>query len=61
MQKLSKEIVMWKRLSHFNVLPLLGISGMGTPDLCMVSKWVKHGNILEYLVSHAETNRYKLV
>ena len=61
MQKLSKEIVMWKRLSHSNILPLLGISDMGSHDLCMVSKWVKHGNVLEFLDSHTETNRYKLV
>ncbi|KAF7975591.1 hypothetical protein HWV62_9153 [Athelia sp. TMB] len=54
MQKLRREIQVWKRLAHENIVPLLGTviySGPhnGPPIMGMVSPWMENGNLIHYM------------
>jgi len=55
-----KEVVVWKRLSHPNILPLIGVSNTLFP-FCMVSPWMENGNVMEYLRSNPGTDRVQLL
>ncbi|TFK53487.1 kinase-like protein [Heliocybe sulcata] len=50
-----REIVLWRQLSHKNVLPLLGIFDVGGTDdlgelrLAMVSPWAHNANVINYV------------
>lgn len=47
---LCKEALLWKQLHHDNVLPFLGLDADTFPGfVCMVSPWMQHGTILEYI------------
>lgn len=60
-QRFIKEALVWKRLSHPNVLPFLGVVNSPQGSFGMVSSWMPQGNIVEYLVSHPTANRPLLV
>jgi len=49
---------MWKRLTHPNVLPLLGIS-ITPPQL--ISEWMPGGDLPKYIEKNPEVNRLGLV
>jgi len=51
--------VIWKRLSHPNILPFIGVSLSGEPTL--VYPWMDNGNILAYLKENPEANAVKLL
>ena len=59
-QRLFQEIVIWRRLSHPNVLPVLGVSPKLFP-LCVVTEWMVDGNIMDFTAKHPEVNRLRLV
>ena len=59
-KRLFHEIVIWRRLSHPNVLPVLGVSPKLFP-LCIVSEWMIDGNIMDFVSKHPEVNRLRLV
>ena len=59
-KRLFHEIVIWRRLSHPNVLPVLGVSPKLFP-LCIVSEWMIDGNIMDFTSRHPEVNRLRLV
>ncbi|KAF8187358.1 hypothetical protein K438DRAFT_1517593, partial [Mycena galopus ATCC 62051] len=47
---LAREVLIWKELSHPNVLPLLGIHLIvRKPSFCLVSPWMKNGNVMAFL------------
>ena len=51
LQRLRKELLVWHKLDHENILPLLGITfdfGRGNP-MGMVCPWVENGNLNGYL------------
>ena len=50
----------WKSLHHPNVLPLLGVT-MSDNLFAMVSEWMVHGNITQFVKLHGDVNRSKLV
>lgn len=52
--------MLWKRLKHPNVLPFLGVSTT-LFQFCMVSDWIPHGNVVEFLRENPEANRFSLV
>ncbi|KAF7349185.1 Kinase-like protein [Mycena sanguinolenta] len=59
--KFCREALLWKDLRHPNILPFLGIDRDSFPSLlCMVSPWMKHGTVLNYLKIHGFTNVDKL-
>ena len=52
--------MIWKALRHPNVLPLLGAM-MSNNKFVMVSEWMVNGNINEFIKTHRDANRFKLV
>ena len=59
-QRLFQDIVLWKRLSHPNVLPVLGVSPKLAP-LCVITEWMIDGNIMDFTSKHPEVNRLRIV
>ena len=51
---------MWKRLSHPNIVPFVGVS-KSVHHLCMVSEWMSQGNVRRYVRSNPGSNPFKLV
>jgi len=51
---------MWRRLSHPNIVPFLGVSEAPAP-LSMVSEWMPNGNVRGYIAKNPETSRLQLV
>jgi len=49
---------MWKRLTHPNVLPLLGVT---IAPLQLVSIWMSGGDLREYIEKHSNVDRLGLV
>ena len=59
-QRFCKEAMMWRSLSHPNVLPLLGVI-MASSRFAMVTEWMDHGNINQFIKVHKGINRFELV
>ena len=55
-----KEVVMWRRISHPNIVPFLGVSTTPVP-LSMVSEWMPNGNVRDYVGENPDTSRLQLV
>ncbi|KAF7333645.1 Kinase-like protein [Mycena sanguinolenta] len=52
-----REALVWKDLHHPYILPFLGIDRDSFPTtLCMVSPWMKHGSVINYLKTHGHAN-----
>jgi len=49
---------MWKRLTHPNIVPLLGIT---LTPLQLVSEWVSGGTLPNYISRHPDADRVELV
>lgn len=60
-QGFCKEVILWRKLSHPNILKLFGAYGdMEKGPLATVSEWVAGGNIVEY-IKHNSVNRLELL
>ncbi|EIN08812.1 kinase-like protein [Punctularia strigosozonata HHB-11173 SS5] len=56
-QALGHEAAIWRQLQHSHVLPFLGIDAHTfAPHYALVSPWMKHGNLVEYIKSNAATS-----
>ncbi|KAF7368120.1 Kinase-like protein [Mycena sanguinolenta] len=61
-KELAREVLIWKELSHPNVLPLLGIDlTIRKPSCCLVSPWMKNGNVMAFLERYPDFNKLSLV
>jgi len=61
-KQLCREVLIWKRLSHPNILPLLGVSWSKDPQYFrIISEWMPNGNVTGYIKSNPQTNRLCLV
>lgn len=60
LQKFRREVVAWRHLHHPNILPFIGVI-LEPRRLAMVSDWMDHGNINEYIKRHEGVNRAQLV
>jgi len=61
-QRLCREILIWKHLSHPNVLPLFGVSVSKNPQqFRIITEWMPNGDAVEYVKSNPEANRLRLV
>ena len=60
LQILWKRVLLWKRLSHPNVLSFHGVN-MTLFQLALVYDWGENGNIIEYVASHPDASRMALV
>jgi hypothetical protein len=52
--------VTWKSLLHPNVLPLMGVT-MTETQFAMISEWMEHGNINDFVKAHPDADRLGLV
>ena len=59
-QKFCEEAILWLRLRHKNIVPLLG-ADMTLFPVCLVSVWMKYGNISGYLRKFPQEDRLRLV
>ncbi|KAF9448597.1 kinase-like protein [Macrolepiota fuliginosa MF-IS2] len=57
------EGLLWSHLSHRNLLPFYGIYQLndGTERVCLVSPWMKNGNICDYLINNPDAPRIPLI
>ena len=63
-QEFSREVAIWRHLSHPNVLPLYGVYHMDEcrSRVCLVSPWLEFGNVVQYLVERSpDADRVNLV
>ncbi|KAH8119611.1 kinase-like domain-containing protein, partial [Phellopilus nigrolimitatus] len=60
-KRFCKEAIYWKRLSHANIVPFLGVTDAKMFPLCMVSSWMPHGNLAAYLKNKPTSNRIDLL
>lgn len=60
MQRICKEVVVWKFLQHPNVLPLTGAT-MSETRFTMVSDWMENGDINKFVKAHPDVDRLGLV
>ncbi|KAJ6542619.1 kinase-like domain-containing protein [Mycena capillaripes] len=60
--KLCREALVWKDLRHPHILTFIGIDRESFPSsLCMISPWMEHGTVLNYLKDHGRANVDKLL
>ena len=51
-QEYLSEVLIWRQLSHPNILPFYGIYFLDTPldmRICLVCPWMENGNVVEFL------------
>lgn len=60
-QQTCKEGFIWNRLSHENIIPLLGFYSADNEPIIMVSPWMDNGNLTTYLRNNENANRQELV
>ena len=58
-QDFCREAVIWKRMVHPNVVPLLGITISQRPQL--ISNWMSGGDLSKYIKKNPGTDRLGLV
>ncbi|KAK0447534.1 kinase-like domain-containing protein [Armillaria borealis] len=57
-QTLCQEALVWRNLKHPNILPFLGVNlQLRAPNICLVSPWMKNGNINEFLSRNPDRDR----
>ncbi|EIN07578.1 kinase-like protein [Punctularia strigosozonata HHB-11173 SS5] len=57
---LCKEVVMWRRLSHPNIVPFLGVA-YWRQRICIVSQWMEHEDVMSYLKRFPQANRLAMI
>lgn len=55
---LYREAVIWKRLTHVNVVPFIGVT---FDPLQIVSEWMSGGNLTTHIKLNPQTSRIALV
>ena len=61
-QRLCREIITWKHLSHPNILPLLGVYvSTDQRDFSILTEWMPNGDVMQYACSNPKANRLRLV
>jgi len=58
-QNFYREVITWKRLSHPNVLKLIG-AAMGDKEYAMVTPLMTNGTIVDFLRENLRANPLKL-
>jgi serine/threonine protein kinase len=62
MQDIAREVLLWKELDHPNIVSFLGVDmKLRYPSYCLLSPWMKNGNVIIYLKLNPEADRLSLV
>ncbi|KAJ7198362.1 kinase-like domain-containing protein [Mycena pura] len=61
LRRLRREVDVWARLKHRNVLPFIGVCDDIAPWPVLISPFYKFGHVQTYLRKHPSTNRQNLV
>jgi len=64
MQEFCKEVVIWKHLSHQNILPFIGatlVIESKREKFEIVSEFMENGDIKTFIKNNADVNRLELV
>ena len=59
-QRFCQEAILIKQIKPDNILPFYGVS-TDVSDFCLVFPWYKNGNVMDYLESNPDADRYDLV
>ncbi|KAL0569149.1 Rho guanine nucleotide exchange factor [Marasmius crinis-equi] len=52
-----REAILWRQMKHPNVLPFLGVYKLEHDrQLCLISPWMEHGNLVQYLKTTPREN-----
>ncbi|KAJ6467883.1 hypothetical protein C8R45DRAFT_475380 [Mycena sanguinolenta] len=61
-RRFCREALIWRRLRHSNIVPLIGIDTENfPPSLCLVSPWMKNGTVNAYLKEKEGDDRQRTV
>ena len=60
LQRFCKEVLLWKRLNHPNILTFYGAS-TNQNQFSLVCPWMESGNVLSYTRKNPKANRLRLV
>ncbi|KAG8957484.1 hypothetical protein FRC03_010081 [Tulasnella sp. 419] len=60
-KRFLREVLVWEKLHHRNIVPLLGWAMRPDHLPRLVSPWYPNGNVIEYLQKHPDTDRPKLL
>ncbi|KAJ7111876.1 kinase-like domain-containing protein [Mycena epipterygia] len=61
LRHLKREVDVWSRIKHNNVLPFIGVCDDIAPSPVLISPFYKFGHVATYLRKHPEANREELV
>ncbi|KZT03176.1 kinase-like protein [Laetiporus sulphureus 93-53] len=56
-----KEVVTWRHLVHPNVVPFLGILDSQANDMCILSRWMENGSLVDFLKTNPGSDRLALI
>ncbi|CAE6395557.1 unnamed protein product [Rhizoctonia solani] len=59
LKRITREIYHWSKLDHENIHKLMGVT-LFRERLGMVSEWMEHGNLRQYLSRNSDVDRLKL-
>ncbi|KAJ7314810.1 kinase-like domain-containing protein [Mycena albidolilacea] len=60
-KRLTREVHVWRRLSHCNVLPFFGLCDIGSAIPSLVSPFCRYRHVVEYLKNRPDANRNHLI
>ncbi|KAG9124712.1 hypothetical protein FRC07_010535 [Ceratobasidium sp. 392] len=60
-KELIREVRLWSKLSHPNVLEFYGLYDAGGMSIYMISKWMSNGSAPDYLQKNPDANRRNIV
>ena len=61
LQQFCKEVLVAKLVDNDNVLAIDGVQMVDESKLCIVSKWMEHGDIHTYIQRNQDVDRVELV
>jgi len=61
-KEFSSEAVIWRQLSHPNILPFCGVFHLDdkTRRVCLVAPWLQNGNVVQFLQQNQDTDCVQL-